>query len=237
MLHAEGRLQRGEAIKLVEHTSAPGVALQVDDDPHAVPVALVPHVGNALDPLLADQFGDAFHQARLVHLIGDFRDDDGLRGPSPGSRWPSCRAPRRSRDRSVRRIAGPVRPMISPPVGKSGPGTMSMQGFQCDLGIVQQGSRSQRVDDLPQIVRRDIGGHADRDPLAPFTSRFGNLRRAKPAARVIGRHSSVRNRRSPYRYRPAVVGRCGRAAPSVYRMAAADRRRRSRSCPARRSSG
>ena len=73
---AEGRLQRGEAVELVEHHVGHGVAPQLDHDAIAVAVGLVAQVGDALDLLLAHQFGDLLHHGRLVHLIGNLGDDD-----------------------------------------------------------------------------------------------------------------------------------------------------------------
>ena len=73
---AEAGLQRGVAIELVQHDVGIGVALQFDDEAHAVAVALVAHVGDALDELLAHAFGDALLQLRLVHLIGHLGEHD-----------------------------------------------------------------------------------------------------------------------------------------------------------------
>ena len=53
-------------------------ALDFDDDAHAVAVGFVAHVGDAFDLLVLHQFGDALDQARLVHLVGNFGDDDVL---------------------------------------------------------------------------------------------------------------------------------------------------------------
>ena len=39
------------------------------------------------------------------------------------------------------------------------------QGVGVDVGVIDQGER--RIDDFAEIVRRDIGGHADRDPAGP----------------------------------------------------------------------
>ncbi len=77
-VHAERALQRGEAVELVQHHVAGGLALQLDNHPHAFAVALVPEVGDALDTLFAHQLGDPLDQARLVHLVGNGRDDDGF---------------------------------------------------------------------------------------------------------------------------------------------------------------
>ena len=55
----------------------------------------------------------------------------------------------------------PWRPMMMPPVGKSGPGMKLMSSSIVSDGIVDQ--RDAGVDHLAEIVRRDVGGHADRD--------------------------------------------------------------------------
>ena len=68
---AEARLQRGEAPELVEHHVGDRVALDLDDDAHAVAVGFVAQVGNALDALLAHELGDLLDQRRLVDLIGN----------------------------------------------------------------------------------------------------------------------------------------------------------------------
>ena len=73
----------------------------------------------------------------------------------------------------------PLRPRISAPVGKSGPGRCCDQLFDGDVGIVDIGDAG--VDHLAQIVGRDVGRHADGDAAAPLTSRFG-----KRAGRTVG---------------------------------------------------
>ena len=73
---AEAGLQLGEAEQLVQHHLGGGVALQFHDDAHAGAVALVAHFADAFDDLAAHQFGDFLDQGLLVHLIGDFADDD-----------------------------------------------------------------------------------------------------------------------------------------------------------------
>ena len=74
----EGRLQRGEAPELVQDHIGHGVALQLDHDPHAIAVGFVAQIRDALDLLLANELGDPLEQNRLVHLIGDLGDDQGL---------------------------------------------------------------------------------------------------------------------------------------------------------------
>ena len=67
-------------IQVVEDDFGVLAPLQLDDDAHAVLVGLVAQtvVGDALDLFVADKIGDTLDQARLVHLVGKFGDDDRL---------------------------------------------------------------------------------------------------------------------------------------------------------------
>ena len=75
---AEARLQRRIAVELVQHHVRHGVALDLDDDAHAVAIGFVAQIRDALDLLLANELGDLLDQRRLVHLIGNLVDDDRL---------------------------------------------------------------------------------------------------------------------------------------------------------------
>ena len=55
----------------------------------------------------------------------------------------------------------PPTPLMMPAVGKSGPGDVFHQSVDVDRRIVDQ--RDQRIDHFRQVVRRDVGRHADRD--------------------------------------------------------------------------
>jgi hypothetical protein len=50
---AERRLQIGQAVELVQDDLGEDVLLELDDDAHALAVALVAHLGDALDALVA----------------------------------------------------------------------------------------------------------------------------------------------------------------------------------------
>ena len=69
----------------------------------------------------------------------------------------------------------PARPRIAPPVGKSGPGMMLHQLVERDVGLVHH--RKQAVDRLAEIVRRDVGRHADRDAAGAVDEQVGEARR------------------------------------------------------------
>ena len=70
---AEARLQRRVAVELVQHHVRHGVALDLDDDAHAVAIGFIAQVGDSLDLLLANELGDLLDQRRLVHLIRESR--------------------------------------------------------------------------------------------------------------------------------------------------------------------
>ena len=59
-------------------TSATRVALELDDDAHAVAVGFVAEIRDALDAFLAHQLGDLLDQRGLVDLIGNLGDDQRL---------------------------------------------------------------------------------------------------------------------------------------------------------------
>jgi hypothetical protein len=56
------------------------------------------------------------------------------------------------------------------PVGKSGP-LMGHQPFEGDVRVVDLGADG--VDDLAEVVRRDVGGHADGDAGAAVDEQVG----------------------------------------------------------------
>ena len=76
----ELRLQRRLFEEVVEHDRRVGIALELDDHAHAVPVALVAEIGDALEFLVVDHGGDFLQQRRLVDLVGQLGDNDGGAG-------------------------------------------------------------------------------------------------------------------------------------------------------------
>ena len=69
----------------------------------------------------------------------------------------------------------PARPRMIPPVGKSGPGTMPISSSIPSSGIVDQ--RDAGVDHLAEIVRRNVGRHADRDAARAVDQQVREARR------------------------------------------------------------
>ena len=74
----ECRLHCCHLVELVEHHIGVGVLTELDDDAHALVVALVVDVGDAFDFFLVDKIGDIFYQLGFVDTVGNFVNDDGL---------------------------------------------------------------------------------------------------------------------------------------------------------------
>src|SRR5580700_11359693 len=158
----EARLQRSVPVQLVQHDVGVGVAPQLDDEPHPVAVALVAQFGNALDQLLAHAFGDALLQLGLVDLVGHFGEDErvavlaDLLDVALGAHH----------DRAAAGLVGGVRagPADDDAAGREiRRGHVLHQLVDRDRRIVEIGAAG--VDDFAEIVRRDVGRHADRDTL------------------------------------------------------------------------
>ena len=69
----------------------------------------------------------------------------------------------------------PARPRIAPPVGKSGPGMISINSSRVISGLSIRASSA--VDHLAEIMRRDVGRHADRDAARAIDQKIGEARR------------------------------------------------------------
>ena len=171
---AEGRLQRREAVDLIEHHVGHRIAPELDHDAHALAVGFVADVGDALDALVAHQLGDLLDHRGLVHLIRDLGDDQGLTVladlldldlAAHGHRAAACVIGRldagtaedqaagrevRTRDQFDQFVDGDVRP----------------------LDLLDTG-----IDNLAQIVRRNVGRHADRDAAGAVDQEVRNARR------------------------------------------------------------
>ena len=73
---AEGGAELGELEEVVLHHLGHGVALELDDDPDALAIGLVPQIRDALEALALHEVGDLLDQSRLVDLVRQLVDDD-----------------------------------------------------------------------------------------------------------------------------------------------------------------
>ena len=126
------------------------------------------------DAALVHQRGDALDHARLVHLVGDFGDDDRL---AILAGLLDRRAAAHDH-RAAAKVIG-----LSDSGGADDHGTgrevrprhMLHQGVDGDLRVVEIGAGG--VDHLAQVVWRDVGRHADRDAARSVDQQVGEGRR------------------------------------------------------------
>ena len=156
----KGVLQGGVLVKVVQDHLSVHVPLELDDDAGAVPVGLVPKVGDTLHLLFLHQLGDALHQPGLVHLVGDLGDDD----PAPVGAHLLDLGLGANHDPAP---AGAVRLRHAhaahddAPRGEVGAGDVLHEVVHGDVRVVDHGAEGVR--DLAQVVGRDVGGHAHSD--------------------------------------------------------------------------
>src|SRR2546426_2981960 len=77
-VHAEAVLQLCELEQVVEDNICDLAAPELDNHAHTRLVRFVAQIGDAVELLVANELADTREQRRLVHLIGNFVDDDGL---------------------------------------------------------------------------------------------------------------------------------------------------------------
>ena len=127
----------------------------------------------------------------------------------------------------------PLRPMIRPPVGKSGPWMIWHSSSMVISGLSR--CAEARVDHFAEVVRRNVGRHADGDAAGAVDQQVGKLRRhhrrleqAVVVVRLEVDRVLVEVVEQVLRRPSTDALRCSARRP-------AGRRRRSRSCPGRRS--
>ena len=77
-IHTDNRLQLGLGIEIVEHYVAHFTAPQLDHHTQAVFIGLIAELGDAFQLFLFDELGNALNQARLVQLVGNLVNNDGV---------------------------------------------------------------------------------------------------------------------------------------------------------------
>ena len=72
---AEGHLQIGKFIELVDGDFRDFTPFQFDDNAYAVFIRFIAQIGNAGDRFIIDQVGNLFNQTRFIDVIRNFIDD------------------------------------------------------------------------------------------------------------------------------------------------------------------
>ena len=237
-VRAERVLQLRVLVEVVQHDLRDGVALEHDHQALAGAAGrLVADVRDAGDLVLADQVRDLLRQRVGVHLVRQLGDDqadavlDLLDLDDRAHRDGAAPGAVRLLDALVaqdRRAGREVRALDAQQERRE-------QLLARRLGVVQVPLDA--LGDLAQVVRRDVGRHADRDAGRAVDQQVREPRRQDRRAPACGRRSCPGSRRCPCRCPGPSPWT---AAPSCTRCTAGrppGRRPGSRSCPGRTTSG
>ena len=124
----------------------------------------------SFDDLVGDELGDALDEVGLVDLVGDLRDDDGLlavAGLFDGDLAADHEAAATGAV-GIRDAAGAVENAAG---GEVRTFDVLEDVFEGAVGLVDD--HDGRVDDLSEVVRRDVGCHADGDARAAVHDQVG----------------------------------------------------------------
>ena len=171
--HAERFLHLGHLEQFVQDDLRLFVALHFDDDAHAVAVAFVANVGDAINLFVLDQARDVFDQARFVDLIRQLGDDDVLAVLAAlfdGGLGAYL-------ERAAAGFVGLFDAFAAVDVaggGKIRAGNQLHHFFQIGVGLFDQ--QDGGFDDFLQIVRRNVGGHAHGDTGGTVDQQIRNAR-------------------------------------------------------------
>ena len=157
---SERRLHLRVPVQPVQNDLRYGTPLQLDHDAHAIAIGLVAHVADVGQLLISNQLRDLLHQPGLVYHERELGDHDpfvvlvdGLDlGPRAHDDPASTRAVRVSDtlESANETARGEVRTLDE-----------LLELLLRQIGVVDQ--RNRGLHDLTQIVRRNVGGHADSD--------------------------------------------------------------------------
>ena len=165
----EAGFQRRVLVEIVDDDLGDGVALDLDD--HArVLIRLVAHGGDVGDDLLVHQLGDALHQHRAVHVVRNFRDDD-LLAAAFELLDADLAAHLHAAAPGLEILLDALQPADHAAGREIRPFDELHQLLERDVRVVDL--RADAVDDLAQIMRRHVGGHADGDAGAAVDQQVG----------------------------------------------------------------
>ena len=184
--HVHG--ERGLHLRLgeepVEHDLGVGVLFQLDDDAHAVAVGLVAQAGDAVELLIAHLLGNILDELALVDLIGQLGHDDADAVVAPGLGLGAG-----AHDDAA--AAGGVGRADAAAADDDAP-RREIRARDVLHEVRERGVRvfehaDAGIDDLGEVVRRDIRRHADGDAGAAVDEQVRKPARqhARLAARLV----------------------------------------------------
>ena len=174
-IDAEGFLQRRVLIELVEDDVGYGIALELDDDAHSVAVRLIAEIGDSFNFLFLHQTGNLLDDAIFVDHERDFTDNDLLLAGA-FDRLSKSLAAHLDDAFTLMVCLGDRLLAVNETAGREiRPRDILHQLLDRKVRIFHQGDQS--IDHFPQIVRRDIGRHSDRDTRGTIDQQIWHARR------------------------------------------------------------
>ncbi len=168
-------LEGGVLVKVVEHHLGQLAFLDLDDDADSFPVGFISDVGDPFEFLLVDELGDALQEPGLVDRVGDFRDDDPL--PFAFVAVFDRRFSPDLDDALAVFVSVPDALLIEDiPAGRKIRARDELHDL-VEAGVRMLNQVDRPVDDLAQVVRRDVRGHADGDARAAVDEQVRELGR------------------------------------------------------------
>ena len=160
-IDAEGVLQLSLFVQVVQHNLGHFAALELDHHPHARLVGFVLDVADAFQLFLMHQLRHALEQVLLVHLIRDLIDDDRLPLTPVDVFEVALGAHHKLAASGAVSVANAGQAVDDPRCREIRRWDDFHQFVDRRSRVFQQMLAG--VDHLVQVVRRDVGGHADRD--------------------------------------------------------------------------
>ena len=169
--HPEADLHLGVLVEVVEDDLGLLAALELQHDAHALAVAFVADVGDALDFFVVDQVGNLLDQPGLVDLVGNLGDDDAdlVAGALFDAGFGA----------DVEAAAPGAVGLLDALLAKEDAGGGEVRPrhqlhnlLQGGVGLAQQ--QRSGVENFGQVVGRDVGGHADGDARCPVDQQVGH---------------------------------------------------------------
>ena len=131
----------------------------------------VAHIGQRHNLLGLDQFGQPFDQLRFLHLIGNLGNHDLPGAPAQILDRPFRAQPERAAPRAIGVHDRGARFHDGAAGGEIGAGHQRHDGLVAAVGLAHH--QLAGVDQLVQIVRRNVGGHAHGDAGRPIRQQVG----------------------------------------------------------------
>jgi len=167
---AHGILQLGVLVQLVQDDLCIGVLADVHHDAHTLAIGLIVQASDALNALLLDKIGHVLDEAGLVDHIRDLGNDDlgaAVLGLLDGGAAPQGDlAPAGG-------VGGTDAAASHDDAGSGEVRALDVfhQAGQVDVRVIDISDAA--INDLAQVVGRDVGGHADCDTLTAVDQQVG----------------------------------------------------------------